>query len=399
MSPWRQSLEVARWEFRRLIKPKQLFVSFLITVVAGVVGFGLARLANRQTKPATVAVIGDTRLGLSLRDTTPGSNRLRLVAHEPRSVDSLRGEVAARRLDGLLLIADRDHAELVVARDPLWRSELESRLASARQAIMLRESGIDPDDLTRALAPVQVRTTFLATDRGGSRARAVAMIAAGLVLYGVFTASALMFVSVTGEKQLRVTEQVLSSISPQSWMDGKILGVAAATIVSMVTTLLAVIVFIVGRWIARGSVDLSALVSSPSHLVMTLIFTVLGFAFWLAFLGGIAATVDDPNTSTRGPLLFVPAMFSTVAFMIVRHPDSLFARIMSIFPASASAVMPARLAVTDVPWWETTLSLVLLLGGAWMLRRAAGRIFAVAMLLYGKEPTWGEIRRLARKSV
>jgi ABC-2 type transport system permease protein len=396
MTPWQQSFEVARWEFRRLVKPKQLFVSFVITVIAGLVGFGLTRIANRQTKSVTVAVVGGESLGLTV-PRSPDAGRLQLIAHQPHVVDSLRDDVAARRLDGLLLITNRDSAELVVSRDPGWRAELETRLTDARQSIMLRESSIDPMILARALAPVQLRTTFLAIDGGGRRGRIVAMIAAGLVLYGVFTASALMFVSVTGEKQLRVTEQLLSAISPQSWMDGKIIGVAAATIVNMVTTLLALVVFIFGRWLARGSADLSALVSSPSHVAVTLVFTILGFAFWLAFLGGIAATVDDPNTSTRGPLLFVPAMFSTVAFMIVRNPDSTFARIMSVIPPSAPAVMPARLALTDVPWWETTLSLALLLIGVWMLRRAAGRIFAVAMLLYGKEPTWGEIRRLARK--
>ena len=31
-----------------------------------------------------------------------------------------------------------------------------------------------------------------------------------------------------------------------------------------------------------------------------------------------------------------------------------------------------------------------------LLRRAAGRIFAVGMLLYGKEASWGEVRRWVR---
>jgi hypothetical protein len=30
-----------------------------------------------------------------------------------------------------------------------------------------------------------------------------------------------------------------------------------------------------------------------------------------------------------------------------------------------------------------------------LLRLAAGRVFRIAMLMYGKEPTWSEVRRWA----
>lgn len=391
----RQSLEVAKWEFRRFVKPKQMLVSFVITLAAGAVGYGLTRLAGREERVVDVAVIGAERLALATPAPGASRDRLRLHAHPAAAADSLRALVRARELDGLLLVRGLDGAELVVSREPTWRGRLEARLVAARQAVTLRESNIDPARLAAAMAPMPLTTTTLA-DRGGRRARVVALVAAGIVLYGVFTAGAIMFVSVTGEKQLRVTEQMLSAVRPQVWMDGKILGVAASTLVSIATTLLGGLVFFVGRAIARDQLSWGMFAVEPGHFVLTVVFALLGYVFWLSFLAGIAATVDDPNTSTRGPLLFVPALFAMPAFMIVRHPDSVFARVMGLLPPSAPAVMPARLALTDVPWWEVALSLLLLALGAWALRRMAGRIFSVAMLLYGKEPSWGEVRRLAR---
>ena len=62
------------------------------------------------------------------------------------------------------------------------------------------------------------------------------------------------------------------------------------------------------------------------------------------------------------------------------------------------AVMPARVALTDVPVWELVLSAALLIAGAMLARRAAGKVFSVAMLMYGKEPSWREIRRWVRES-
>ena len=48
----------------------------------------------------------------------------------------------------------------------------------------------------------------------------------GLMMLGVFTGIAYQFIVITGEKQLRVTEQVVSAITPQMWIDGKILGIS-----------------------------------------------------------------------------------------------------------------------------------------------------------------------------
>jgi ABC-2 type transport system permease protein len=205
-----------------------------------------------------------------------------------------------------------------------------------------------------------------------------------------------MLVSVTAEKQLRVTEQVISAIPAQTWIDGKILGISAVALVNVLLFLASGALWILGRSFATGS-GFSIGAIEPTAILWIILFAVLGFAFWLSVFGVIAATIDDPNTSTRGPLMFLPAMFSVAGFMIVRNPDSTFARIVGQLPLTSSSVMPARIALTDVPIWEILLSAGLLLGGVMLARRAAGKVFSVAMLMYGKEPSWGEIRRWVRE--
>jgi ABC-2 type transport system permease protein len=133
-------------------------------------------------------------------------------------------------------------------------------------------------------------------------------------------------------------------------------------------------------------------------ILWIVLFATLGFMFWLSVFGAVAATIDDPNSSTRGPLMFMPAMFSVAGFLVVGNPESSFARITGLIPMTSMAVMPARVALTDVPAWELMLSAVLLAGGALVARRMAGKVFAVAMLMYGKEPGWNEIRRWVRET-
>jgi ABC-2 type transport system permease protein len=60
--------------------------------------------------------------------------------------------------------------------------------------------------------------------------------------------------------------------------------------------------------------------------------------------------------------------------------------------------MPVRLVLTEVAAWEVLAAVAGLVAGIWLLRRTAGRVFRLGMLMYGKEPTWREIWRWARES-
>lgn len=391
MSDWSSRFLIARWEFRRFVKPNQLMVSFVLMFVLGAVGFGVGKWANRSKgNVARVAVVGGSALGIVNRDTVDAIARF---PAEASALDSLRTALTAQTLDGILIVQSTDSARLVVRRSAAWIRTLEMQLAGERRRVELARAGIGEEQLARMLAPVAVTTEF---QRGndGRAARTAAMISVGLVLYGLFMAMAYMLVSVTAEKQLRVTEQVMTAISPQIWIDGKIIGLTAVAFVNVALAVASGMIWILGRSVATGTVFRMGTIDVSAMLLIAL-FALLGFIFWLSLFSAVAATIDDPNSSTRGPLMFLPALFSIAGFLVVRIPDSSFARITGLIPLTASAVMPARIAMTEVPAWEIVLSALLLLAGALAARRAAGKVFAVAMLMYGKEPSWGEIRKWA----
>lgn len=394
MSEWPTRLLVARWEFQRFVKPNQLVVSFVIMLLMGALGYGVARWAQRSdSRPSTVAVIGGSALGI---DRQHSVDKISFTPAPSSRLDSLRSELTARTIDGILVLESVDSARLIVRRNPPWKRALDTHLAGARQRLRLEEAGLAQATLASMLAPVAVKTEFQ-SGNDGRAARIVAFAAVGLVLYGVFTSMAYILVSVTAEKQLRVTEQVISAISPQTWIDGKILGISGVALVNVLLFLAGGVLWVFGRSVGRGT-GFSLGTAEPAAIVWIVLFALLGFVFWLSLFGAVAATIDDPNTSTRGPLMFVPAFFSAAGALVPANPDSVFARIAGLFPLTSSAVMPARVALTEVPAWELLLSAGLLLASALIARRAAGKVFSVAMLMYGKEPTWSEVRRWVRES-
>ncbi len=393
MSDWSSRLLIARWEFRRFVKPNQLMVSFVLMFVLGAIGFGVGKWANRsKSNVSHVAVIGGSALGIVNRDTVDAIAR---IPADAASLDSLRGALTAQKLDGILILQGTDSARLVVRRSAAWTRTLETQLAGERRRVALARAGIGPAQLAGMLAPVAVTTEF---QRGtdGRAARVAAQMSVGLVLYGLFMSMAYMMVSVTAEKQLRVTEQVMTAISPQVWIDGKIIGLTVVAFVNVLLAIASGMIWFVGRSVATGTPFAMGGVGAGTMLLIAL-FALLGFMFWLSLFSAVAATIDDPNSSTRGPLMFLPALFSFAGFLIIRAPDSGFARATSLIPLTSSAVMPARITMTEVPAWEIVLSALLLLGGAFVARRIAGKVFAVGMLMYGKEPSWREVRKWARE--
>ena len=281
MSEWGARLQVARWEFLRFVKPKQLVVSFIIMLAMGGVGFFVGRMAQRaQAKPRNVAVIGGEKLGIK---EAGAAERLSFKLADMSALQALRDSLTARTIDGILIVESVDSARLIVRRNPPWKTALELHLAALRRQVRLSEAGLAPEQLATMLAPVSVATEFQ-SGNDGRGARIAAMIAVGLVLYGVFTSMAYILVSVTAEKQLRVTEQVISAISPQTWIDGKIIGISGVALVNVLIFLFGAAVWILGpcdrdRIPVFDGLDRAG-ADALDHSVRRARFCILAFGLW-----------------------------------------------------------------------------------------------------------------------
>ncbi len=397
MSALDTRLLVARWEFRRFFRPRDMVVTLLLFVLGALAWAGIrAWLLDGGPMPR-VAVIHAERLGLGAIKDAPVEILLP-GAGEDRS--SLKARLVGNELDGLLELDDADSGRLLVTREALWQQELQMMLDAARQRVRIRDAGLSAEtvrDLTAGFR-LEVRR-----DEAGARATSPAeKVAAGilvsLMLIGVLVGNSYLFVGITGEKQQRVTEQIVAIVSPQAWIDGKILGSAAMALVSVVNLGFGIVLSGALLRLLGGGFAVPLSLVRPGLVAEILLLTLLGFAFWFCFFAAVAATIDDPNTSARSSLLMLPLLPLGFAFAALKAPDALLVQILGILPLTSPSVLPARLVLTRVPAWEVLLAVVLLIGSIALLRRAAGKIFSLGVLTYGKEPTWGEMMRTLRKA-
>lgn len=391
----RALIQVTVWEFMRIFKWKQELVGLLVgLLLGGLITAGSTLVTRMKAKDQThVALVNPTNLPLL---EAPG------IRFEPtQDLQAAADQVAQGAKDALLTIMGPDRMHLLVAKDLTRQKELERVLLEARRSLHLHSLGIDAaawSDLNRGPL-LEVTRTASARPAIGP-ARKIAGIA--LLVFqtmAVMTCFGLFFTNLTGEKQQRVTEQVVTAISPQTWMDGKILAFSLHGLKGVLSLAFWGLLAGVAAMRLSGSSflrDLGAI--SPLAWVAALSFLFLGLLFWSAFNAGLAATIDDPNHSARTSVMLLPVLPTVFSFMLMKHPDMLLSKVMSWLPLTSMGMMPLRVVQGSAGPLEALGSALLLLASFLVLRRFAGRIFRTSMLLYGQEPSWTHILRMMRRA-
>lgn len=399
MTRWQQTLEVARWEFSRFVKWKQQFIGLAFMIVVGFVAAFVGRAAKAsKSKPVPVAAVSASALGFALPSAPP------MVWDSSRvwtEVDA-RAAVANETLGGVLIVRSATEVELVLRKRAGWTEPFERALNAAHQQATIAQLVTSPEQLALLTTPMRIETSIVA---GGvnpvaksTKIATFAILGFGLTI--LISGFGTLFVGITGEKTQRVTEQMMAMVRPQTWMDGKIIGLSGAALAG--TLIVFAGFFVLGRGLpaalGRPALTMPPIVSDYGTLALIMLITLLGVAMWFSFMAAIAATIDDPNSSTRSLLLLVPTIPMALAFAMLDKADSTAAMLLSIFPLTSMAVLPIRLVMTSVAWWEVAIAIGALMGAAFLFRTAAGKVFGTAMLMHGKEPTFAEMWRWARAS-
>ncbi|MBN2302889.1 MAG: ABC transporter permease [Anaerolineae bacterium] len=217
-----------------------------------------------------------------------------------------------------------------------------------------------------------------------------------LMMLGIFWGGGYLMNSVVQEKESRIIEIVLSSVSPTPLLAGKVLAMGLSAVIQVVTLLAAFIYIITQAGVFSDSLD--GIEIEAGRVALMGLFAALGFLLF----GSLMAAIGALSTSMRESQNFVvvvtlpaavPFFFMT---LFVEMPNGTLATFLSLFPLTAPLSMIMRLAVTSVPFGQIALSVALLLvavaGAIWF----AGRLFRVNTLLMGTMPKLRDIPRLLR---
>ena len=199
----------------------------------------------------------------------------------------------------------------------------------------------------------------------------------------IIGSSSLMLTSITHEKQNRVMEILLSSVSPREMLVGKIIALGATGLLQTLIWLISgyVLIQLSGREFALPETYLL----TPDLLAWGILFFILGYMVYSSLMAGLGALVPDPKEGSQATLvvifpLIIPMFFSNLVASAPNAPLFVF---FSIFPLTAPISMVSRMSATLVPGWQIALAIVLQLLSTVFIVQAISRMFRTQNLLSG----------------
>jgi len=219
-----------------------------------------------------------------------------------------------------------------------------------------------------------------------------------LLIMTIFTSSGYLLRGVAQEKTSRVIEIVLSSVTAQELLAGKVLGLGALGLTQ-------VVIWLVSAFgLSRGAVSLLGvalpLLTRSEIFILGLVYYLLGFLVYAVLMGAVGALGTTMQESQQLAGIFslmatIPLMLSSFMFA---NPNMTLFRVLSWFPLTAPTVMMLRLPMTEVPVVDIVGSIVVLLISIPAVLWAGAKVFRMGLLMYGKRPSLAQVVRALREA-
>jgi len=215
-----------------------------------------------------------------------------------------------------------------------------------------------------------------------------------LLWMAIFTVMQMLLNNTVEEKSNRIAEVLLSSVTPNEIMMGKLLGIAGIGL-TMVGAWLSTI--FIGAKLYQGpgaevigpAIDA---VAATGLIPMFLLCFLLGYLIYAGLFLSIGALCNDIKEaqSFQGPMMLIMMVPLFTMIFVNRDPHGTLATILTWIPLYTPFTMMNR-AAADPPLLEVAGAVLLMISTALLLLWSAGKIFRMAILRAGNRPKFAEL--------
>jgi ABC-2 type transport system permease protein len=232
-----------------------------------------------------------------------------------------------------------------------------------------------------------------------------ALIFVGIMFGMIIGYGQMVMRSVIEEKNSRIMEVLVSSVTPFQLMLGKILGLGAATMTQVGIWFAAGVIM----YASRGSLDVDPAIEriafDPIIITFFVLFQIAGYLLYSTLFALIGSIVNSEKEAASfiAPITIFMMLPFVLGISVVQEPNSTMATVLSMIPFTAPTMTMMRLVfvvptLTEFSLFsgivgEAVLSLlsvtITLVGMVWL----TAKIFRIGILMYGKRPTLPELMK------
>jgi ABC-2 type transport system permease protein len=200
----------------------------------------------------------------------------------------------------------------------------------------------------------------------------------------ILMTSSLLLNSVTKEKENRVIEILMMSVTPRQLLAGKIVALGLAGLLQ--TSLWVGTGYLMLRLSGRTFNLPAAFQLPPSFLVWAVIFFLLGYLLYASLMAAVGALVPNLREASQATFIVIlPLLVPLMSIgVLITAPDGGLAVALSLIPFTSPVAMMTRLAAGEVPLWQLLLAAAFLAATAALVLRAVAGMFRAQTLLTGQ---------------
>ena len=216
----------------------------------------------------------------------------------------------------------------------------------------------------------------------------VPIAALALIFMMIMMTAPALLNQVLEEKMQKISEVLVSSVSPFQLLMGKLVGTVLVA-VTLSFVYLAAIFYVTHRF---GVADWIA----PSVYLWFFLFLTLALFMYGAIFSAIGAAcneIKDAQSLMMPAMLLVVLPFFTFS-LVLESPNSAFSTAISLFPPATPLLMFMRILLEPgPPVWQLALGVTLSLLFAVACVFAAGKVFRIGILAQGQTPSFLKLMR------
>ncbi len=396
---------IFRHEFLRTVRRTGFIVLTLALPVLALFAIGVFQIVSGIAKPpAQVTKIGYVdEVGSFTQFTTQGNvNLVRYDTPEAATQAIIKKDIAEYFIIPPDFLSTRT-VNLFTTQKELAPPESTIDAIKNFTSSNLLAGKVPADVITVVEAPLNLVTTLItptgevAPQQAGYANVIVPGVFAFLLAFSMIFSATYVLQSLGEEKENRLMEILLSSVSTRQLLAGKVLGLGVAGLMQVLVWVISIPLLL--RLASSSIGGIISTIQIPANFwILGIVYFILGYLLFAVLSSSLAAITSTVREAQGMAGLY--GVFSIAPFwllsLILLYPNSPVWIVFSIFPFSAPVLVMIRLGVTGVPAWQLAASLAVLalsvVGGLFM----AAKLLRIYTLMYGKRPRLGEIIRNLR---
>ncbi len=414
---WQNIRIILQWEYIHRVRSKAFILSIILPFIILALAIGPQMLAMKSgPEPEYLVLISnDDALADTIENTF--SRKYRLENDEPRYLftrqspktetekDTLIHQIIRQGISDAVLTVHLAASDTILSEiyyenmGPEHINRIQSGLQDAAESYRMDKAGLNRDVLAFIQTPVKL-IEYQLTESGVLSGQNILIrymtpfVFMFVLIMGIITTSQSIISSIIEERTHKIVELLLSSVKPSEIMAGKILGMGLLGLTQIFIYM--IILYQVGNHYLSD--QLTSGLMNTGHLIWYFVFFILGYLMFSTIYVALGSLFDNERDAQQlGGILSLIALLPIyfISFML-EHPESSLSAILSYIPLITPLLMIARIGISTPSFWSILGMALYLVIWIVFLIWLSSRIFRLAVLMYGKRPTFQEILRLNR---